>query len=66
MCLRTLWAFIYPTNVGRLSPLLTNDQIEQFLDMVAWFYKRELVDKANVASEVRSFACMFPHRHYAR
>ena len=24
MCLRTLWAFIYPTNVGRLSPLLIN------------------------------------------
>ncbi len=24
MCYRTLWAFIYPTNVGRLSPLLTN------------------------------------------
>ncbi len=26
MCLRTLWAFIYPTNVGRLSPLLTKQK----------------------------------------
>ena len=28
MCLRTLWAYIYPTDVGRLSPLLT--QLDAF------------------------------------
>ncbi len=39
---------------------------EDDMDRVAWFYKRALVDTANVASEVKSFAIMFPHRHYAR
>ena len=32
MCLRTLWAFIYPTNVGRLSPRTFNKKIVWFCE----------------------------------
>ena len=47
MCLRTLCAFIYPTNVGRLSPLMTKSLLEKAKNRLEYTKSREINEKTS-------------------